>query len=151
MKTFTLTTAMLAGLALSAPVFAQQTPDTSTTTGSTAAAPAKPAETAATTSDDADAAAKKAKEAKEAEDSWKKGRTITMQYYRPLDKRGLNTFETTKDAGAEFTGFKLDFGAGFATEVQDLQHTNTAQPNIVGGVDANQLMPIGFGFNNPDA
>jgi len=149
MKTFTLATAMLAGMALSAPVFAQQTPDGSATAGSSAAAPAKPAETAAAT-DDADAA-KKAKDAKDAEDSWKKGRPITMQYYRPLDKRGLDTFETTKDAGAEFTGFKLDFGAGFATELQDLHHSNTAQPNIVNGVDANQLMPIGLGFNNPDA
>jgi hypothetical protein len=42
-----------------------------------------------------------------AEASWKKGRPIAMQYFRPIDKRGLNMFETTKDPGAEFTGFKL--------------------------------------------
>ena len=43
-----------------------------------------------------------------------------MQYYRPQDKRGLNVFETTKDPGVEFTGFKLDFGAGFTSQVQNL-------------------------------
>ena len=28
-------------------------------------------------------------------DSWKNGRTQTIQYLRPQDKRGLNVFETT--------------------------------------------------------
>src|SRR5258708_12907317 len=48
-----------------------------------------------------------------AEASWTKGRSIAMQYFRPMDKRGLNVFETTKVPGAEFTGFKLDFNAQF--------------------------------------
>ena len=48
-----------------------------------------------------------------------------MQYYRPQDKRGLNVFETTKDPGAEFTGFKLDFGAGFTSQVQYAVRTAT--------------------------
>ena len=86
-----------------------------------------------------------------AEDSWKKGRPITMQYFRPQDKRGINMFETTKDPGAEFTGFKMDFGAGFSAQLQDLSHSNTAVPNFVNGVNANQLMDIGMGFNNPTA
>ena len=63
-----------------------------------------------------------------AESSWKKGRPIAVQYYRALDKRGINTFETTKDPGVEFTGFKLDFGAAFASQFQNLSHNNTAGP-----------------------
>ena len=42
------------------------------------------------------------------------------------DQRGLNVFETTKDPGVEFTGFKLDFGAAFTSQVQNLSHRNTA-------------------------
>ena len=60
-------------------------------------------------------------------------------------------FETTKDPGAEFTGFKLDFGAAFTSQVQNLSHSNTAAPNVVNGVNANQLADIGFGFNNSTA
>ena len=86
-----------------------------------------------------------------AESSWKKGRPITMQYFRAQDKRGINVFETTKDPGVEFTGFKLDVGAAFASQVQDVSHRNTAAPNIVSGVNANQLADIGFGFNNSTA
>ena len=85
-----------------------------------------------------------------AESSWKKGRPIVMQYFRPQDKRGLNMFETTKVAGAEFTGFKLDFGAGFTSQIQNLSHSNTATANV-NGVDANQLADIGLGFNNSTA
>ena len=105
---------------------------------------AKPAETPAATSDAEAAAAA-------AEASWKKGRPITMQYFRPQDKRGINMFETTKDPGVEFTGFKMDFGAGFSAQLQDLSHNNSAVPNVVNGVNANQLMDIGMGFNNPTA
>lgn len=144
MKTFTVTTAMLAGLALSAPVLAQQPPDTPATSASTAAA--NPAGNRTATDPDAAANAAKA-----AEDSWKKGRPITMQYFRPQDKRGLNMFETTKDPGVEFTGFKFDVGAGFSSELQNLTHSNTSLPNIVNGVNANQLNDIGFGFDNPNA
>ena len=86
-----------------------------------------------------------------AKDSWTKGRPITIQYYRPQDKRGINVFETTKEPGAEFTGFKLDFGAAFTSQVQSLSHRNTATPNVVNGIDANQLADIGFGFNNSTA
>ena len=74
-----------------------------------------------------------------------------MQYFRSQDKRGINVFETTKDPGVEFTGFKLDFGAAFTSQVQNLSHRNTAAPNIVSGVNANQLADIGFGFNNSTA
>src|SRR3979409_2636173 len=85
------------------------------------------------------------------ESSWKKGRPITIQYFRPLDQRGINTFETKKAPGVAFSGFKLDSGAGFTSQLQNLSHSNTAAPNVVGGVNANQLASIGLGFNNPTA
>ena len=83
--------------------------------------------------------------------AWKKGRPITMQYFRALDQRGINVFETTKAPGVDFTGFKLDFGAGFTSQLQNLSHSNTAAPNVVNGINANQLADIGRGFNNPTA
>jgi hypothetical protein len=89
--------------------------------------------------------------AKSVLESWKKGRPMTIQYLRPADKRGLNMFETTKVPGAEFTGFRLDFGAAFTSQVQNLEHSTSALPNVVNGVNANQLADIGFGFNNSTA
>jgi hypothetical protein len=121
-----------------APALFAQTTAPAHTADAPAAAPATP-----TAEEQAAAAA--------AESSWKKGRPITIRYYRPLDKRGLNVFETTKDPGAEFTGFKIDFGAAFTSQVQQLGHKNTALPNVVNGVNTNQLADIGFGFNNSTA
>lgn len=76
---------------------------------------------------------------------------IGIQYVRPMDQRGLNIFETSKIAGAEYDGFRLDWGASFTTQVQDLSHRNTAMPVVVNGVNQNQLQNIGFGFNNSTA
>jgi hypothetical protein len=84
-------------------------------------------------------------------DSWKKGRPLTIRYIRPQDKRGINMFETTKNPGAEFNGFKFDVGAAFTSQVQDLEHSNTATPVMASGVNTNQLAGIGFGFNNSNA
>ena len=75
---------------LAAPATAQDTPTD------------PPATAGATEKADQDKAA-------EAIESWKKGRPQTIQYLRAQDKRGLNVFETTKDPGVEFTGFKIDF------------------------------------------
>lgn len=107
--------------------------------------PTDPPATAGATADDQGGAAAAAIE------SWKKGRPIPIQYFRPQDKRGLNVFETSKDPGVEFTGFKVDFGAAFTSQVQNLTHGTTALPNVVGGVNANQLADIGFGFNTSTA
>jgi hypothetical protein len=159
----TLTFSMvLLAAALSAPAAtAQQSSDGSTAASSTTSTPAKPstarpATTPAPATPVADPATDPAKAAEEAaakaaEDSWKKGRPIVMQYYRPQDKRGINMFETTKDPGVAFTGFKLDVGAAFTSQIQNLSHSNAAAPNVVNGVDSNQLMNIGLGFNNPTA
>jgi hypothetical protein len=79
------------------------------------------------------------------------GRRPTIQFLRAADQRGINVFETTKEPGVEYTGFKLDFGAAFTSQVQALKHDNTAAPAMVSGVNANQLADIGFGFNNSTA
>ncbi len=79
------------------------------------------------------------------------GRRIVMQHFKPNDQRGLNMFETPKAPGVEYTGFKVDFGAAFTSQVQSLEHSNTALPNMVSGVNANELADIGFGFNNSTA
>lgn len=73
---------------------------------------------------------------------------IEIQYMRPQDRRGIDIFESPKIEGAEYTGFKLNWGAAFTQQYQSLGHSNTAVPNIVNGVDANKLIAIGAGFNN---
>ena len=55
-----------------------------------------------------------------AESAWKKGRPITVQYLRPLDQRGINVFETPKEPGVAYTGFKFEFGRGLTALVRDL-------------------------------
>jgi hypothetical protein len=128
-------------LALARPAGAQQTPEST-------APPAEPTTvgTGSATSATGTTAASTA-----VTDSWTKGRPLSIQYLRPQDKRGLNVFETKKDPGVEFGGFKLDFGAAFTSQVQSLSHKNTAAANVVNGVNTNQLADIGFGFNNSTA
>jgi hypothetical protein len=137
MRTIIRLTTAAAVLALALPAFAQDTPNDPPATGTAAAAPDKTEE----------------QEGKVASaiEAWKKGRPQTIQYLRAQDKRGLNVFETTKDPGAEFTGFRVDFGAAFTSQVQNLEHSTTALPNVVNGVNGNQLADIGFGFNNSTA
>ena len=36
-----------------------------------------------------------------------------IQYMRYVDQRGLNVFESPKEAGADYTGFKLAWGGAF--------------------------------------
>jgi hypothetical protein len=134
-------------LALTVPAAAQQPSDTPAVPGTAVATPSAPA----TDPTDPKAPTKEEAAAAAAESSWKKGRTITMQYFRPMDRRGINVFETTKLPGAEFTGFKLDFNAAFTTQGQNLTHRSTAVPVIVNGVDTNKLANIGSGFNNSTA
>ena len=73
---------------------------------------------------------------------------IEIQRLRPVDQRGLNGYETPKNDGVPYTGFKLGWGAAFTQQFQGLDHSNTAAPNVVGGVNKNQLLTIGNGFNN---
>jgi hypothetical protein len=78
---------------------------------------------------------------------------IVIQNYKPIDKRGINVFETPKDEGVAYEGFKLSWGAAFTQQFQGLEHSNTADPRIVAPstVDQNELMEIGNGFNNASA
>ena len=79
---------------------------------------------------------------------------VTIQYLRAQDKRGMNVFETTKDPGVEYNGFKLAWGAAFTQQFQALQHSNTADSVPTSGtnpVNRNRLMPIGNNFNNATA
>ena len=76
---------------------------------------------------------------------------IEIQYMRPVDRRGLNIFESPKVEGASYTGFKLNWGAAFTQQFQSLSHSNTADPRLVTGVDANKLIEIGSGFNTAAA
>jgi hypothetical protein len=79
------------------------------------------------------------------------GRPITIQNFRPQDQRGINMFETPKEPGVEYKGFRVDFGAAFTAQFQGLRHENAAVPVIANGVDSNQLIEIGNGFNNSTA
>jgi hypothetical protein len=76
-----------------------------------------------------------------------------IQHIRYADQRGLNVFESPKEAGADFTGLKISWGGAFAQQYQNLTHQNTAAPKLVTGsaVDQNQLIALGQGFNNANA
>jgi hypothetical protein len=71
-----------------------------------------------------------------------------INHLRPADMRGVNVFESPKENEVPFTGFALSFGGAFTQEFQGLSHENTAAANVTNGVNANQLITIGHGFNN---
>jgi hypothetical protein len=71
-----------------------------------------------------------------------------IQHIRPNDKRGLFIFESPKEPGAPYSGFKLDWGAAFTQQFQSLDHQNAADARLEGGRNLNQLIDIGAGFNN---
>jgi hypothetical protein len=73
---------------------------------------------------------------------------IEIQHMRPRDQRGINVFEPPKEDTVPFTNFKIGLGAAFTQQFQGLEHSNTAAPKVVNGVNANQLIQIGHGFNN---
>jgi len=76
-----------------------------------------------------------------------------IQHIRYADQRGVNVFESPKEAGADFTGLKISWGGAFAQQYQNLTHQNTAAPKLVTGsaVNQNQLIALGQGFNNANA
>ena len=77
-----------------------------------------------------------------------KTETVTIEHFIPHDSRSLNQFETPKDEGPAYDGFVLNWGGAFTQEFQALHHSNTAAPVVVAGVNTNQLMTIGAGFDN---
>ena len=80
---------------------------------------------------------------------------ITIQHIRPMDQRGINMFEPSKEDTVTFQGTRMMFGGAFRQDFQGLAHSNTAAPVFVttAGVttNTNQLIPIGHGFNNATA
>ena len=60
-------------------------------------------------------------------------------------------FEAPKNDGTPYKGFALMGGASFTQQWQDLEHENTAAPNIVNNVNQNELIVVGGGFNNATA
>jgi hypothetical protein len=70
-----------------------------------------------------------------------------MQYWRPYDQRGVNVFEVSKADTVEFTGVAVRVGGAFTQQLQALDHSNEADPNIVDGVNQNELIDLGPGFN----
>ncbi len=76
---------------------------------------------------------------------------IQIQNFRPADQRGVNVFESPKQSGVPFTGFKLQFGAAFRQQFQGLDHTNTAAAVMSGTTNVNKLIDITNGFNLADA
>jgi hypothetical protein len=121
----TLTAVLVAMTALALPLVAQNNLTDTTTKATT----------------DSGSAAKKAENPSSVQ-------TIEIQRLRPVDARGLNVYETPKNDGVPYTGFKLAWGAAFTQQFQGLGHYNAATPNVVSGVNKNQLMTLGHGFNN---
>ncbi|MEO6877822.1 MAG: hypothetical protein ABI205_05030 [Gemmatimonadaceae bacterium] len=75
-------------------------------------------------------------------------RPLDIDHIRPADQRGVNMFEAPKESSVPFTGFVLSFGGAFTQEFQGLAHQNAANSVVVNGVNQNQLIVIGHGFNN---
>jgi hypothetical protein len=73
---------------------------------------------------------------------------VTIQSYRPVDRRGVNVFEAPKNDGVPYAGFKLMLGGAFTQQFQSIDHSNTAAAAMKDGVDQNKLQNIGPGFNN---
>jgi hypothetical protein len=75
-------------------------------------------------------------------------RPLDINHLRPADQRGLNVFEPPKADEVPFNGFALSFGGAFTQEFQGLDHQNRSNAVVTNGVNANQLIAIGHGFNN---
>ncbi|WP_162417578.1 hypothetical protein [Cyclobacterium roseum] len=71
-----------------------------------------------------------------------------MQFWRAYDQRGINVFETGKADTVAYDGVRVRIGGAFAQQFQSLSHENSASPVMNdNGVNTNQLMDIGSGFN----
>jgi hypothetical protein len=71
----------------------------------------------------------------------------SIQYFRFYDQRGINVFETTKEAPT-FQGFRVRFGAGFTQQYQAIKHENKGADNFQ---TTNRLYPLQDGFMTAQA
>src|SRR5678815_2152854 len=70
-------------------------------------------------------------------------------YWRPYDQRGINVFETSKQADSiPFEGLRLRLGAGFTQQYQALKHEN---PDAANNTTSNRLYPLQDGFMTSQA
>lgn len=70
-----------------------------------------------------------------------------VQFWRPYDKRGINVFETGKADTVKYDGLVVRVGGNFTQQFQALSHENGATARVVNGVNQNELIEIGNGFN----
>lgn len=71
-----------------------------------------------------------------------------MQFWRAYDQSGINVFETGKADTVAYDGVRVRIGGAFAQQFQSLSHENSATPFLNdNGINTNQLMDIGSGFN----
>jgi hypothetical protein len=71
-----------------------------------------------------------------------------MQFWRAYDQRGINVFETGKADTVAFDGLSVRIGGAFTQQFQSLSHENSATAVLNDdGINTNQLMGIGSGFN----
>jgi hypothetical protein len=83
------------------------------------------------------------------------GNASKLQNFRPRDFDGMNMFEPPKSGTDKYQGQDVVWGFGFTQQFQGIRHANNAAPKMVttAGVttNANELIPIGKGFNNATA
>lgn len=65
-----------------------------------------------------------------------------LDNFRPLDKRGINIFESPKDSVSTFDGVQVRIGGASTIQFQSLSHENDGQV---------QLIDLGTNFNLPTA
>lgn len=70
-----------------------------------------------------------------------------VQFWRPYDKRGINVFETGKADTVKYDGLVVRVGGNFTKQFQSLDHETGATARVVNGVNQNELIKIGNGFN----
>ena len=77
----------------------------------------------------------------------------SLQFYRPNDQRGINTFETTKLDTVKFKGLRVKVGGNFELTFQGLGESNTAISATKTGYtgNVNSLLPLEHAFQLPMA
>lgn len=71
----------------------------------------------------------------------------SIQYFNYYDQRGINQFETSKEPGTTYEGFRLRVGAGFTQQFQNISHSNSA----TNFTSTNKLYPLQNGFMTAQA
>lgn len=70
-----------------------------------------------------------------------------MQFFRPNSQDGLNVFETTKADTVPFDKIHVKIGGSFSQDFQMLKNKNSADPNMQGGTNINDVAKLTSGFN----